>query len=204
MDVSEVLLFEGLPPFGRRGGRNLFGRTCIRRKRVYSPVLGRNVERCAQFSGGGMAGLPGLGAFPIDLSQIKDTLLTGALAVGGAAVSQKAVAYLAPMIKLDPESKYGNALEVVLGIGAGFLVGKYAGKPDLGAAIAVGPIVWNGMKMLGYFVTPPAAAAPEAISGYDRGLGVPVQPDQFPPSWMYESPYMQQVVGQQAPAFVAA
>ena len=201
--ISEILLFEGLPQTTRGGRRTVLGRTCIRKKRVYSPVLGRNVTRCARFSGGYSGSGAGLGAFPIDISQIKDTLMTGGLAVGGAAVCQKVVAYFAPKIDLDPDDKWANALEVVLGIGAGFAIGKYAGKPDIGAAIAIGPVVLNGMRLLGYLITPPAPGeAAEEVSGHRRrALGVPVEAGQFPPEWMFQSRYMNQVQ-QQAPAFV--
>lgn len=207
--VSEILLFEGLPP-RRRGGRSVFGKSCIRNKRVYSPRLGRNVIRCAEFSGGGTS-LGSLGALPISLEQIKSTALTGAVACGGAVVANKAMAYFAPMIKLDPlnpkDQKWIGALEVLTGIGLGYGIGKFARQPDLGAAVAVGPIMFNGLKVLGYLITPPIKKEKEeAVSGYyppavpAGDLGVTIPQDQWPPAWMYESPYLDQA-RQQAPAW---
>lgn len=181
------------------------GRHCIRKKRVFSSRLGRNVLRCAEFSGSG-----GLGAMPIQFDQIKDTLLTGGLAIGGAVVVNKAVAYVAPYINIDPadpkHEKWVAALEIITGVGAGWAVGKYGGKPEIGAAIAIGPVVVNGLKLVGWIITP---APTEALAGagaypyqqpYRPGLGVPISQEEFPPDWISEHPAVNQAA-QQYPAW---
>ena len=202
---AEVLLFEGIRR--PRGGHSVFGKRCKRKKRVRS-ASGKMVWRCAEFSGGDLGGL---GALPFDLKQLQGTLLTGAVAVGGAVGAAKTVGWIAPMLKLDPTNpmtpKWYMIMEVVVGLVAGFLVGKYAKKPDLGAAVALGPVVVNGLKIVGMFLQPTAAS--NAIAGRYAGeapvntgqpaLGMTV-PGGYFPDWAYQSQYMNQV-NKQAPAW---
>jgi len=176
---------------------------CIRKKRVFSSRLGRNVVRCAEFSG-----TAGLGAMPIQFDQIKDTLLTGGLAIGGAVVTNKAVAFVAPYINLDPadpkHEKWIAALEIITGVGAGWAVGKYGGKPEIGAAIAIGPVVVNGLKLAGWMITPGATAPIAGAGAYpyqpQGALGLPISQEEFPPGWIYEHPGVNQAA-QQYPAW---
>lgn len=129
---------------------------CRRKKRVYSPYFGRNVMRCASYGGSG-GGLMGLGGkFPIDIAQVKDTLITGGVAVGGAVAARKGAAYLIGLYdKVDdpkpwkPETKLWvtRLLEVGGGLVLGVAVAKYAGQQDYGAALAVGPVVLNGFEI---------------------------------------------------------
>jgi len=196
MPVSDILLFEGIRG---RGGKSV-GKKCSRRKRVFSSKLGRNVLRCAEFGGSS-----GLGAMPIEFDQVKDTLLTGGLAIGGAVVMNKAVGYLAPYININPadpkHEKWIAALEIIGGVGAGWAVGKYGGKPEIGAAIAIGPVVVNGLKLVGWIITP-AESTPIAGAyaynqpAYQPGLGVPISQEEFPPDWISEHPAMNQVAEQ--------
>lgn len=184
--MEKVLLFEGLP---QKGGKAMFGRSCIRYKTVQSKVLGRPVRRCAQFAGSEYAGYDGLGALPFNLEAVKDTLMTGAVAVGGAVGVRKVSPYIVDALKIDPMSKWRMGIEVGLGLGAGFLIGKYANKPDLGAAVAVGPVVINGMELAGEFLTPPQGPP---VAGTTSDLGVAVEQGQLP-AWTEPSPFIQQV-----------
>jgi len=159
------------------------------------------VKRCAEFSGGSLGSL---GALPFDLEALKGTLLTGAVAVGGAVLAAKAGAWIAPMLKLDPTKtstpKWIMVIEVAIGLLAGYAVGKYAKQPDLGAAVGLGPLVVNGLKVAGMFLQPTASSA---IAGHyaDQAraaaeqLGAVVPGGQFP-AWMYQSDYMNQIKNQ--------
>lgn len=190
--MEEILLFEGLS--SSKGGTKMLGRTCIRTKRVKSPVLGKYVTRCAAYSGDG--GLAGLGALPFDIGAVKDTLLTGAVAVGGAFGVRKAGGYLMDALKIDPMSRWKMAIEVGIGLGGGFMIGKYTGKADLGAAVAVGPVVINGMELASEFLAPAGAG----IAGAQAPpLGVTVEQEQLP-AWTTPNPFIEQVQ-QQFPAW---
>jgi len=208
MALDRVLLFSGISGINTGGGNIVLGKRhgkCRRYKRVYSPRSGKTVRRCADFGGGG---LDALGALPFNLEALKGTLLTGAVAVGGAVVIGKGVAYVAPMIKVSLASNWIMAIEVIAGLIAGVGVGKYANQPDLGAAIALGPIVKNGLKLTGMILAP--SAAPGALAGRrqaalnaparaSRQLGATVQAGEFP-GYMYQNPLLQAAM-QQSPAY---
>lgn len=199
MDEAKVLLFEGT--HRSRGGKSVFGRHCKRMKRVRNR-RGKMVKRCADFSGGNLGNL---GALPFDLEALKGTLLTGAVAVGGAVLAAKGVGYVAPMLKLAPGSYWIMVIEVAIGLLAGYAIGKYAKKSDIGAAVALGPVVVNGLKVVGLFLAPSASSP---IAGHYAGnapvntrdaLGVTVPAGQFP-EWAYQSDYLN-TVNKQAPAW---
>ena len=169
------------------------GRHCIRKKRVWSDVLGRNVMRCAEFSdlGGGLAEL---GAIPIEWSQIQTVLINGGVAAGGALTARRSGYYLLKTFKVDPTKEsyewYRKGIELVIGIGGGYAIGRFI-RPDLGVAFAVGPVAINAMETLSQFIAPPEEA-PVSGYGYDPALGVTVESDRMP-AWARESPYMNQV-----------
>lgn len=203
-EKAEVLLFEGTHRSG--GGHSVFGRRCKRRKKVRAKG-GKMVWRCAEFSGGDLGSL---GAIPFDLDQLKGTLLTGAVAVGGAVLAAKATGYIVDMIKLDPAKKstltWVMVIQVMIGLLGGYAVGKYMKKPDLGAAVALGPVVVNGLKVVGMVLQPKPAS--NAISGHyaggapvntTEGLGMTV-PGGYFPEWAYQSQYQDQI-NQQVPAW---
>lgn len=202
MAEADVLLFEGI--HGRRGGHTVFGRRCIRKKRVRSAATGKMTTRCAEFSGGSLGNL---GALPFDLEALKGTLLTGAVAVGGAVLAAKLGGFIVPMLKLDPAStmtpKWAMIIEVAIGLVAGYAVGKYAKKPDLGAAVALGPVVVNGLRVVGMFLQPgnsPIAGhygAPDVSASAPLGATVP---GGYFPEWAYESGYVD-TVNKQVPAW---
>lgn len=193
--IADVLLFEGIPR--TKGGSAVRGSKCLRKKRVRS-ASGKMIERCAKFSGGG--GLAGLGALPFDVQQLQNTLITGGVAVGGAVFANKTVGYLAPMIKVDPGSNWIMLMEVIVGLVAGYAVGKYAKQPDLGAAVALGPVIVNGLRVVGMFLAPSngiAGSRPNVRAS--RSLGAVVPGGQLP-EWMFQSEYMNQI-NQQVPAW---
>ncbi len=193
MALEEVLLFSGIPSLG--GGHSVFqGKHCTRKKRVWSKKNRKYVMRCANFSGGSKS-LGSMGALPFNIEALKGTLLTGAVAVGGAIVSGKAVAYLAPMIKVTPGSKWIMAMEVMFGLLAGYAVARWAKQPDLGAALGLGPIIVNGLRIVGPLLTPTPAAVAGAPVRASQPLGVVVPGGQLP-DWMWQDPYLQQAKDQ--------
>lgn len=183
MAAEDILRFEGLKLGGSTMG-------CIRKKRVYSSALGRDVIRCAEFSKGGL----GFGAFRIpgvDIAQIKDTLITGGVAVGGAVVTQKAVGYLAPLVNIDSTSKWLPVFEIGTGIFLGVILSKVTKKADLGAAFAIGPVVVNGLKLVSGLLQPNSGVgrmiAAQAQQAHQ--LGVVQDMAAFPPEGMYDRSY---------------
>jgi len=179
----------------------MFGKRCIRTKTVYSPVLGRNVVRCAEYSGTGV-GFGQLGAFPITLDTLKDTGMTAAVAVGSAVGVRKLTDWWIRYVNLDPRTeRWAKPIaEVATGVGASYLIGKYAGKPDIAAAVMLGPIIVNGMEQVGALLAP---APPVAGYGYNYSqpsLGAVVEQDQLTPGWATADPFLSQVQ-QQFPAW---
>lgn len=193
--ASQILLFEGIA--NRKGGKRgmagtLAGRHCIRKTRKYSKKLGKNVTRCAAYSGGGLFG--GLGALPFNLDQFKDTFMTGAVAVVGAGVSNQVVdKWIGPLFKTAPDSYLSMGLEVGLGVIGGWAITKYTGKADLGAAFSIGPLVYNGMKLVQLFVMPIMAGEEAAaeVSGNNPALGVMIPQEEWPPEGVFQNPYAQ-------------
>lgn len=158
---------------------------CKRRKMVWSGAMNKMVSRCAAYDTKG-----GLGAFAIpgvDFGQIKDTLITGGVAVGGAVLAGKTVAYLVPLVKIDPASRWLPVLEIGIGIGWGIAVSKITKKPDLGAALAIGPVVVNGLRIVSGIL----AANNKELSGRppvstQEQLGAMQEQGAFPPTFMYD------------------
>lgn len=175
--MEEILRFEGL----KLGGSTM---ACKRKKRVYSKALGREVMRCAEFDKGGL----GFGKFRIpgvNINQIKDTLITGGVAVGGAILTSKAVNYLAPMVGIDTGSKWMPVIEIGTGIALGVGIGKVMRKPDLGAAFAIGPVVINGLRLASGIISTDVT-----LGNVPRlPLGVVQEQAAFPPGYMYDKSY---------------
>lgn len=162
---------------------------CRRKKRVYSSYFGRNVMRCASYGGGAgtLGGLMGFGGkFPIDFAQVKDTLITGGVAVGGAVAARKGAAYLIGLYdNVDdpkpwkPSTKIWvtRLLEVGGGLVLGVVIAKYFNQQEYGAAVAVGPVVLNGFDIL-MDVLEDIGDGNESTEGvyYDPALGGYVNP----------------------------
>jgi hypothetical protein len=157
------------------------------------------VVRCKEYDKGGLS----LGAFRIpgvDFGQIKDTLITGGVAVGGAVITGKAVAYLVPLVKIDPASKWMPVIEIGTGIALGVVVSKLTKKPDLGAALAIGPVVVNGLRLVtGILATDKGMGRMGRPPVYTREQLAGVIPQEaFPPEGMYDTGYMSNFPAQQA------
>lgn len=180
----------------------MLGKHCVRKKRVYSPRLGRNVTRCASFSGGGL-GFGSLGAFPISLDQLKDAGLTAGVAVGSAIGVRRLTEWWIKYLNLDPNTErwVRPIAEVGTGVLGSYGIGKYTGKTDIAAAVMLGPMVINGIELASGLLAP---APPTAGLGYDyqnqAALGAVVEEDQLTPGWATSDPFLSQVQ-QQFPAW---
>lgn len=156
-------------------------RRCVAWQTVYSPAIGGNVRRCARFSGT-MAGLSGIGQVGAlgqagtlrgTFEEIKDVLYIGLVATGGALLTDQVFNLFAG--KLGVTGYTRHLAEAATGIGLGVLVGRFLNKPRLGAMLAIGPVVFAGVRMLGELlnVGPMAPLSPAA------GLGmVAIEPYQ--------------------------
>ena len=197
MDIAKVLLFEGTRS---KGGKGMFGRRCVRTKTVFSPVLGRNVRRCAEYAGPGLSGHSGLGAFPISMDQIKDTGMTAAVAVAAALAVRRLADWIYSQTSVDPSTlRWLKPLsEAAAGIGAGWAIGKYTGRGEIAAAVALGPCVVNGMEQAAMLIAPTATpTAGYNYRGYNpRSLGMVVDQSRLTPGWATGDPYLNQVAGQ--------
>lgn len=188
MDIAKVLLFEGI---NRKGGQGMFGKHCVRKKTVFSPVLGRNVQRCARFSGAGS----GLAAFPISMEQLKDTGMTAIMAIAAALAVRRLADWAYGQTAIEPTTlRWLKPLsEAAAGIGAGWAIGNYTGRGDIAAAVALGPCVVNGMEQAAMLIAP--SVPPTAGYGYNP-LGMIVDQERLTPGWATSDPYLYQVAGQ--------
>lgn len=191
--MPEILLFEGLKLPGLRGGTTL-GRTCKSWQTVFSPALGRNVRRCADF-GGSSGGYGEMGALPFNVGQLKTVGVNAALGVGAAVGARRAGGWLSDMLKLDPtKPNWRRLLEVGIGAVGGWAIGRFAGQPDIGLAVAVGPAMINGMELASEMLVL-TETAPTA--GSEDDLGLTMERQQALPEWAMQSPYVQQQQQQQ-------
>ena len=197
MDIAKVLLFEGI---NRKGGKGMFGKHCVRKKTVFSPVLGRNVQRCARFSGPGLSGPAGLGAFPISMEQLKDTGMTAIMAIAAALAVRRLADWAYGQTAIEPTTlRWLKPLsEAAAGIGAGWAIGNYTGRGDIAAAVALGPCVVNGMEQAAMLIAPSASTAGygSQYRGYDPNLGMVVDQAALTPGWATQDPYLYRVAGQ--------
>lgn len=174
-------------------------RRCVSWQTVYSPAIGGNVRRCARFSGT-LAGLSGVGQVGTlgqagtlrgTFDEIKDVLYTGLIATGGALLTDQ-VFNLFASSWVDAS---GNPVlvgwkrhlaEAATGIGLGVLVGRLLKRPRLGAMLAIGPVVFAGVRMLGELLNMGPMALPVSPTA---GLGrVAIEPYQPYPLMSGETP----------------
>jgi hypothetical protein len=189
MDIAKVLLFEGV---NRKGGKRMFGKHCVRKKTVFSPVLGRNIQRCARFSGTGS----GLAAFPISMDQLKDTGMTAMIAIAAALAVRRLADWAYSQTSIEPTTlRWLKPLsEAAAGIGAGWAIGNYTGRGEIAAAVALGPAIVNGMEQAAMLIAPSAPTA--GYGGYNPNLGMVVDQSALTPGWATNDPYLYQVAGQ--------
>jgi len=150
-------------------------RECVEWQEVYSPALGKYVRRCAAYApkGGGLSGLGQLDiarSFGLDPEVIKNTAINGGFAAGGAWLAQKFTNWLATVGKEEGEEPRfkGTLYDVVMilaGIAIGAFVGKAFRRPQIGLAMATGPAVVVGLRVLGQIVGETSTAASAATEG---------------------------------------
>lgn len=200
MSGEELLLLHG----NNTGGQNMAGR-CTRFQRVWSPLTGGYVKRCAKRSSFGSLGEIGeigeLGettSLRATLGDAKQVLITGSIAAGGAIITDKIFSMIE---KRYPGLSGNKALiaQLVLGLGVGIVVGKFLKKPKLGANLAIGPVVLVASRVLGQVLgARPLSTSGlgmmaiepyrETLSDYNHpmALGSTMQVGPGVPSWMMQ------------------
>lgn len=121
-----------------------------RRRSYYSdyiPSVGRYVRRRKR---GGLAEFGQAESMRDAFESVKDVLITGGIAAGGAIVTEKVWAMIGGKMGLKPDQE--DLAIVATGIGLGMLISKLTKKPRIGAAFAVGPVVLGLMKLFSRLV----------------------------------------------------
>jgi len=83
----------------------------------------------------------------IDVSNIMQTVRTGAVAAAGALLTDRIFDYIGDRLKLTGTT--ASIAKLAVGLALGGIVGKMLKRPDLGVALAVGPLVTVGLDILG-------------------------------------------------------
>ena len=172
MAVTELMLLHGL------GGRAMATRNQgykavfdARTKQYVWRATGR--RRAKKVSGLGNLGTFGQAAgLKGSLKGIKGVLITGAIAAGGAIVTQQIFDKIASNWSVSGWKR--DVAQIGLGIGLGILIAKVLKKPKLAAAFAIGPVVAGAIRIFGGLM-------PGSVSG----LGYTA----FSPANAYESMY---------------
>lgn len=125
------------------------GNACVEWKNVYSEATGGYVRRCSRMAARksrslGDIALGSPGSLRGTMGDVKGVLMTGAIAVTGAVVTDKLFNMIARNWAVAGWKRYLG--EAATGIALGILVGKFLKRPRLGAALAIGPIVVAGLK----------------------------------------------------------
>jgi hypothetical protein len=174
MAADELLLLHS-PEFQGTGKREA-GEVvrCVRWRNVYSPATGGTVRRCAEMARRRSSGLLGEigdvalgdpGPLRGTLSDVKGVLLTGAVAAGGAILTDRVFSMIASKWNVTGWKRY--MAEAATGIALGIAIGRFLKRPRLAATVAIGPVVVAGLRMLGDLMgTGPFAG----LSGYDLGM----------------------------------
>jgi len=126
------------------------GNACAEWKNVYSEATGGYIRRCARMARSrrrrslGEIALGNPGTLSGTMRDVKGVLVTGAIAVSGAVITDKVFNLIAKNWPVTGWKRYLG--EAATGIALGILVGKFLKRPRLGAAIAIGPVVVAGLK----------------------------------------------------------
>lgn len=142
------------------GGTNKMARRrCNRWKNVYSAATGGYVRRCAGWSGTGLLGglemTPALGQATTlrgTFGDIKDVLMVGGIAAGGAVLTNEVFTRVAESSigqRLDLTGYKRALAEATTGIILGIVIGKFLKRPRLAANIAIGPVVVASLRLVG-------------------------------------------------------
>lgn len=147
------------------------GRRCVRYTRR------GGVRRCAKFAGSGLSGFSDIGqagSLRATLSSVQGVLTTGAIAAGGALITDELFDKIGASLDLSGYQR--DAAKMALGLGLGIVIGKFLGKPKLAAAFAIGPVVAGALDIFHAVMLSPAHAA----AGLPLGLMAVEPPLQLP------------------------
>ena len=170
------------------GGSDMAGRRgpCRRWKNVYSSTTGGTVRRCASFGGGGilgsLGGTPALGSansLKATFGDVKDVAVTAAIGAGGAILTDIVFDQLVKNIEaLDGLEGYTRALaEAGTGIAIGIIVGKFLKRPQLGAKLAMGPVILAALRIAGELLNAGPYAADRGLAGMGMMAIDPYRPE---------------------------
>jgi len=125
------------------------GKTCQRYRyykngRKVSRGTPGAVRRCASFG----AGL-GQGPLGVNMEALKDTLMTGAIAAGGAYFTNQIVSQIQTATGWDIGVWGRRMLTVGSGLGIAVAINKLTTRTELAYAFAIGPVVSVGLELLG-------------------------------------------------------
>ena len=143
-------------------------RKCTRYSYRWTPTGRRRY--CAKYGGLGFSGMGSVGGLgqatglKANLSSVQGVLITGAVAAGGATITEMLFKEIKKYVTL--EGYVGDAAEMAVGIAVGIVIGKYLKKPKIGAAFAIGPIVNVGLRIFGQIM-----GEGPAVAGLGRARG---------------------------------
>ena len=139
---------------------------CRKYTTVYVPGVGR-VRRCVSRSRSALSGLGEIGTLGQAagmkgiFNEVKGTLVSGAVAVGGAALTGQVFKKIEASLGITDPLKVNLAMALT-GVGIGVLVGKLLKKPKLGAMLAIGPVTLAGYNIFQQYFPTTSAIAPTA------------------------------------------
>lgn len=127
----------------------------------------RRVSRKPMFMGNLGAG-EGMKA---SFSAVKEVLVTGLIAAGGAVVTRKLFDAYGTKMGLAKNSIEESLAIGAVGIGGGIIIAKFLKKSELGAAFAIGTVVLAGMNIIGNVLKPTAGLGYIQVDrpGFQRG-----------------------------------
>ena len=134
-------------------------------RRVYDPVTGGYVMRSSgrrrsrRVSGlGTLAGFGTGSGIKATVGSVKGVLVTGAIAAGGAIVTQQIFDRVAANWSIAGWKRH--LAQIATGVALGIVIAKLLKKPKLAAAFAIGPVVAGTLQIFG-----------EVMQGHTAGLG---------------------------------
>lgn len=114
------------------------------------------VRRCAKFAGGlsGLGDIGQAGSLRATLSSVQGVLVTGAIAAGGALVTDEVFDKIGVSLNLTGYQR--DAAKMALGLALGIVIGKFLRKPKLAAAFAIGPVMAGALDIFNSLMGRPA------------------------------------------------
>lgn len=183
MPASEVWILHGL---AAKGGSKKMARSgrCKKYARVWDPVTGTYARKCVSRYASRSSGLSGIGSVANfgqatglkgTFNSVKGVMITGAIAVGGAFLTQRVYEKIGKELKLSGWKS--DLAEIATGVALGLVIGKFLKRPKLAAAFAIGPVVNGGIKLA------------NRVLAETAGLGGPIGMTAFEPVTPYSSMY---------------